>query len=43
MKYRFTAEVEDKLDDVASGKQDWREMIEDFYQPFLAKVEKNFS
>lgn len=30
----FTAEMEDKLDDVASGKKEWTPVIADFYKPF---------
>lgn len=30
----FTAEMEEKLDQVASGKKDWQPIIEDFYHPF---------
>lgn len=36
----FTAKVEDKLDDVAAGKQDWVETIRDFYVPFAKNLEK---
>lgn len=31
---KFTAEMEDKLDDVAEGKTPWRPTIEGFYKPF---------
>lgn len=30
----FTAELEEKLDDVALGQEDWRKLIGDFYVPF---------
>jgi len=30
----FTAELEDKLDDIAEGKVQWQQMLSDFYQPF---------
>ncbi len=30
----FTAELEEKLDDVALGQEDWRKIIGDFYWPF---------
>lgn len=39
MDYRFTAEVEDKLDFIAEGKQDWKVMLKDFYGPFHELVE----
>ena len=40
MDYKFTAEVEDKLDDVADGKRKWVDMMSKFYEPFHAVVEK---
>ncbi len=36
--YEFTARMEDRLDDVARGEQDWVPMVRDFYTPFAAKV-----
>jgi DNA topoisomerase-1 len=35
----FTAEMEEDLDKIAEGKQDWRTVIGDFYEPF----EKNLA
>lgn len=32
--YKFTAEMEDTLDDVADGKREWQPVIKDFYGPF---------
>ena len=32
---KFTARMEDKLDDIAEGGKDWRKMIGDFYYPFI--------
>lgn len=37
--YNFTAKVEDKFDDIAEGKEDWREMMKDFYKGFHPQVE----
>lgn len=40
----FTAEMEKKLDSVESGKEDWVELLHDFYTPFentLEKAEQN--
>ncbi|HYW84229.1 MAG TPA: DNA topoisomerase, partial [Spirochaetia bacterium] len=34
----FTAEMEEKLDQVEDGKSDWQSMIRDFYGPFKGKV-----
>ncbi len=39
----FTSQMEEKLDRVASGEQDWVELLKEFYPPFaeeLAKAEK---
>ncbi len=37
--YNFTAKVEDRFDDIAEGKEDWREMMKDFYKGFHPQVE----
>ena len=34
MDYRFTARMEDELDEVAEGKVEWRPMLHEFYDPF---------
>ena len=39
----FTAKIEEDFDEVAEGKQKWKNIIKDFYKPFevtLEKVEK---
>jgi len=36
----FTAEMEEKLDEVAEKKVDWQKLLLDFYKPFIEKVEK---
>ncbi|MBT8189648.1 MAG: type I DNA topoisomerase [Bacteroidia bacterium] len=43
MTYSFTADIEDKLDQIASGKEEWHKMIEDFYGPFHETVEKTIA
>lgn len=35
----FTANMEEKLDLVASNEQDWQQMLKDFYAPFMSKIE----
>ncbi len=35
----FTARMEDNLDRIASGEQDWVPVLRDFYWPFKAEVE----
>ena len=32
--YKFTAEVEDDLDEIAANKKEWTKIIGDFYKPF---------
>ena len=39
MNYDFTAEVEEKFDQVAEGQVSWTRMLHDFYNPFHEKVE----
>lgn len=36
--YSFTSEIEQEFDEIASGKLEWRKMIDDFYNPFHKKV-----
>lgn len=43
MNYRFTAEVENKLDDVADGKHNWVDMLDKFYDPFHEDVVKTIA
>ncbi|MCF8225863.1 MAG: type I DNA topoisomerase [Bacteroidales bacterium] len=40
MNYNFTADVEKKFDSIAIGKEDWTEMIGDFYYPFHKQVDE---
>lgn len=35
---KFTANLEEKLDEVAESKQDWQELLSDFYTPFIQKI-----
>ena len=37
---QFTADMEDKLDEVEEGKLDWHEVVSDFYGPFEKTLEK---
>lgn len=38
MEYGFTADIENKLDNIATGDQDWVKMLKDFYFPFHEDV-----
>ena len=36
----FTAEMENKFDNIALGKQEWKKVIEEFYRPFKVDLDK---
>ncbi len=36
----FTAEMEEKLDEVSDGKVDWQKLLYDFYVPFMKQIEE---
>ena len=36
----FTAKIENEFDEVAEGKEEWKKVIEKFYGPFEAEIEK---
>ena len=36
----FTADIETKFDEIAEGHQEWKEIIREFYGPFIQEVEK---
>jgi DNA topoisomerase-1 len=35
----FTARMEDRLDEIASGEQGWVEVVQSFYEPFSSQLE----
>ena len=39
MDYKFTARIEEELDEIANGEMDYHEMLDEFYPPFKKKVE----
>lgn len=39
----FTAKMEEELDDIASGKRHWTEVIKEFYTPFSKNLEEKFA
>ncbi len=38
--YDFTAQMEEKLDDIASGDQNWVPVLREFYEPFVGLVDQ---
>ncbi|WP_194757341.1 type I DNA topoisomerase [Aliidiomarina indica] len=40
MSYNFTAEMEQRLDDIAIGKQDWKQALDSFYADFKDQLER---
>ena len=36
--YKFTAKMEDTLDDIAEGKEKWKPVIKNFYKPFHQNI-----
>ena len=40
MDYNYTATVEDNLDKIAEGQQDWKKYLEEIYPPFHKAVEQ---
>jgi len=39
----FTADIEEKFDEIANGLENWQEMIENFYKPFAENLDKKYS
>lgn len=40
MDYNFTAQMEERLDDVAQGKLNWKQLLDEFYGDFKNKLEQ---
>jgi DNA topoisomerase-1 len=38
VEYGFTADLEAQLDEISGGRVDWRSVLRDFWQPFIAAV-----
>lgn len=38
--YSFTSEIEQEFDEIATGKLEWHQMLDNFYTPFHKKVKK---
>ncbi len=40
--YKFTAEMEKKLDNIGEGKENWKKVIKNFYFPFNENLERKY-
>jgi DNA topoisomerase-1 len=40
MNFSFTAEMEEKLDDIATGNKNWKQVLNDFYKDFTVQLDK---
>lgn len=40
LSYDFTAQMEERLDQIASGAQDWKGVLDQFYANFVAQLDK---
>ncbi|MEM1411680.1 MAG: DNA topoisomerase I [Pseudomonadota bacterium] len=38
--YEFTARLEDELDEISRGERDWVPLLEEFWTPFIGRVEE---
>ena len=38
VEYDFTADLEEKLDDISAGELDWKDVLRDFWRDFTAAV-----
>ena len=43
MDYNFTARVETEFDEIAEGKEQWKDMIQQFYRSFEPRVERTLA
>ena len=40
MQYKFTAQLEEHLDDIANGHKVWKDVLNEFYQQFTGELDK---
>jgi DNA topoisomerase I len=40
--FKFTAEIENDLDEISLGKKEWQTVIKDFWEPFYSNLEKKY-
>ncbi|MDP3991131.1 MAG: type I DNA topoisomerase [Candidatus Nealsonbacteria bacterium] len=39
---KFTADMEEKLDEIAQGQKEWKTIMQEFYNPFSENLEKKY-
>lgn len=38
VEYGFTADLENRLDEISAGERDWKQVLRDFWKDFIAKI-----
>ncbi|MEK6747331.1 MAG: type I DNA topoisomerase [Pseudomonadota bacterium] len=41
VEYGFTADLENKLDEISAGERDWKQVLRDFWQDFITKIDES--
>ena len=41
VEYGFTADLENRLDEISAGERDWKQVLRDFWQDFIAKIDES--
>lgn len=41
VEYGFTADLENRLDEVSAGERDWKQVLRDFWVDFIAKIDES--
>ncbi len=41
VEYGFTADLENRLDEISDGERDWKQVLRDFWKDFIAKIDES--
>jgi len=41
VEYGFTADLENRLDEISAGERDWKQVLRDFWQDFITKIDES--
>lgn len=41
VEYGFTADLENRLDEISAGERDWKQVLRDFWKDFIAKIDES--